>query len=273
MRTAIMKGHSSYITHIDFSRNSKYLQSNSGDYELMFWDVRNGKQITSASSLRDKEWETWTCTIGWPVQGNNDDNYALCCGALTLWGTLGLCGIPLGDTRSFLWGTLGLSFGAHSVFPLGHTRSFLSCSLVPPFLLTPVLLSSFSRFSSGIWPPEADGTDINSVDRSPDQTLLATADDFGKVKLFRYPAPQPKGSAFRVSNGHSSHVTNVRFLQDGQTVISTGGNDRCIFHWDVVGAKVNKHNTKKGRKGHSEHPPKAPQAKGKKKARRRRRRR
>jgi WD40 repeat protein len=147
-------------------------------------------------------------------------------------------------------------------------------------LLTPVLLSSFSRFSSGIWPPEADGTDINSVDRSPDQTLLATADDFGKVKLFRYPAPQPKGSAFRVSNGHSSHVTNVRFLQDGQTVISTGGNDRCIFHWDVVGAKVNKHNTKKGRKGHSEHPPKAPQAKSKKKpkkphssSRRRRRRR
>ena len=69
MRIAIMKGHSSYITHIDFSLNSKYLQSNSGDYELLFWDVRSGKQITSSSSLRDKDWETWTCTLGWPVQG------------------------------------------------------------------------------------------------------------------------------------------------------------------------------------------------------------
>ena len=136
MRTAIMKGHSSYITHIDFSRNSKYLQSNSGDYELMFWDVRNGKQITSASSLRDKEWETWTCTIGWPVQGNNDDNYdndALCCGALTLCGTLGLSFV------AFLWGTLGLPFGAHSFLPFLLTRSSLSCSRSS---------SSFSRFPS-----------------------------------------------------------------------------------------------------------------------------
>ena len=54
-----MKGHSSYITHIDFSLNSKYLQSNCGAYELLFWDVKSGKQITSASSLRDQEWKTW----------------------------------------------------------------------------------------------------------------------------------------------------------------------------------------------------------------------
>ena len=37
----------------------------------------------------------------------------------------------------------------------------------------------------GIWPPFADGTDVNSVHRSPDNRLLATADDFGRVKLFR----------------------------------------------------------------------------------------
>ena len=185
MRTAIMKGHSSYITHIDFSLNSKYLQSNCGAYELLFWDVKSGKQITSASSLRDQEWKTWTCTLGWPVQG--------------------------------------------------------------------------------IWPAEADGTDVNAVDRSPNQSLLATADDFGKVKLFRYPAPQTKGCEYRESKGHSSHVTNVRFLHDGQTVISTGGNDRCIFHWDVQGAKVRKKGKKqkqKGGKGRKSSNPPAPQSKG-----------
>lgn len=37
----------------------------------------------------------------------------------------------------------------------------------------------------GIWPQAADGTDVNAVDRSPDHRLLASADDFGKVKLFR----------------------------------------------------------------------------------------
>ena len=196
MRTAIMKGHSSYITHIDFSANSKYLQTNCGAYELLFWDVRNGKQITSASSLRDQDWETWTCTLGWPVQG--------------------------------------------------------------------------------IWPPEADGTDVNSVDRSPNKLLLATADDFGKVKLFRYPACQLKGCEYRTSNGHSSHVTNVRFLHDGQTIISTGGNDRCIFHWNVKSAKVTKkkkRSTATSTRSKKEENPPAPQSRNRppKPSRRRRR--
>lgn len=44
----------------------------------------------------------------------------------------------------------------------------------------------------GIWPEGADGTDINVANRSLDKTLLATGDDFGKVKLYAYPASKPK---------------------------------------------------------------------------------
>lgn len=39
----------------------------------------------------------------------------------------------------------------------------------------------------GIWPPNSDVTDINAVDVHPQVQLVATADDFGFVKLFRYP--------------------------------------------------------------------------------------
>jgi echinoderm microtubule-associated protein-like 6 len=46
----------------------------------------------------------------------------------------------------------------------------------------------------GIFPPCADGTDINACDRAPDGTVLATADDFGMVKLFKYPCPVDRGS-------------------------------------------------------------------------------
>lgn len=46
----------------------------------------------------------------------------------------------------------------------------------------------------GIYPPCADGSDINACDRSPDGTVLATADDFGLVKLFKYPCPVDQGS-------------------------------------------------------------------------------
>ncbi len=39
----------------------------------------------------------------------------------------------------------------------------------------------------GAWPPESDVTDINALCRHPDKTILATANDFGFVKLFNFP--------------------------------------------------------------------------------------
>jgi WD40 repeat protein len=55
--------------------------------------------------------------------------------------------------------------------------------------------------------------DVNAVDRSPDGQVLATGDDFGFVKLFKFPSPVPK-AAFTKFNGHSSHVTNVMFTRN-----------------------------------------------------------
>ena len=34
--SAIFQGHSSFVTHLDWSVDGKYLQSNSGDYEVLF---------------------------------------------------------------------------------------------------------------------------------------------------------------------------------------------------------------------------------------------
>jgi microtubule-associated protein-like 6 len=101
----ILKAHASYITHIDFgvilnvtsTQNQRYdasenliltidrstdevlssrpllpedicIQSTCGAYELLFWKV-TGQRITSATALKDADWQTWTCTLGWPVQG------------------------------------------------------------------------------------------------------------------------------------------------------------------------------------------------------------
>jgi microtubule-associated protein-like 6 len=152
------KKHNSYITHFDFSADGAFLQSNCGAYELLFWDLSSEAssqelvQIPSARKLRDVNWHTWTCTLGWPVQG--------------------------------------------------------------------------------IWPPCSDGTDINAVHRNHAGHLLATADDFGKVKVFRYPCVS-KSSEYTELSGHSSHVTNVRWMMGDGMLVSTGGNDKSVMLWKV----------------------------------------
>ena len=159
-RIGICKGHSSYITHFDWSVDSAFIHSNCGAYELLFWDGNTGKQIPGgATQLKDEEWSSWTCVIGWPVQG--------------------------------------------------------------------------------VYPPYADGTDINAVDRSKkrfgnnEYQVIASADDFGMVKLLRYPCLE-KTSESVVGRGHCSHVTNVKFSQDDQTLVSVGGDDQCVFQWKVT---------------------------------------
>jgi hypothetical protein len=64
----VCRGHHASITHLDFSADSKVLQSNCQGYELLFWNAATGEQNKSAISLRDVTWATWTCTLGWPVQ-------------------------------------------------------------------------------------------------------------------------------------------------------------------------------------------------------------
>merc|ERR1711865_405993 len=76
------------------------------------------------------------------------------------------------------------------------------------------------------------GTDINALDRSASQKLIATSDDYGKLKLFRYPC-LTKGCGAAEFRGHSSHVTNVKFSLGDTHLISTGGNDKCVFQWKL----------------------------------------
>lgn len=64
------KKHSSFITSVDWSLDSKYIQATDGAYEILFFDAHTGHQLTGgATALRDEPWATWTSRIGWPVQG------------------------------------------------------------------------------------------------------------------------------------------------------------------------------------------------------------
>ncbi|KAF1431331.1 Echinoderm microtubule-associated protein-like 1, partial [Eudyptes chrysocome] len=77
-------GHSSFITHLDWSVNSQYLVSNSGDYEILYWIPSACKQVVSVETTRDLEWATYTCTLGfhvfgvWPEGSDGTDINAVC---------------------------------------------------------------------------------------------------------------------------------------------------------------------------------------------------
>jgi len=90
----------------------------------------------------------------------------------------------------------------------------------------------------GVFREGSDGTDVNSVHISDAKEengyrVVASSDDFGKVNLLRYPAIKAK-CPIKSFDGHSSHVTRVRFNHDASYVFSTGGNDLSMFQWRHV---------------------------------------
>ncbi|XP_060790211.1 echinoderm microtubule-associated protein-like 5 isoform X1 [Neoarius graeffei] len=152
-------GSTSFITHMDWSTDSKYLQTNDGSGKRLFYRMPTGKEVTNREELKLVQWSSWTCVLGPEV--------------------------------------------------------------------------------NGIWPKYSDINDINSVDANFSNQILVTADDYGLVKLLRYPCIK-KGAKFKKYLGHSAHITNVRWSYDYQWVITIGGADHSVFQWKFIPERKSK---------------------------------
>ncbi|XP_014749249.1 PREDICTED: echinoderm microtubule-associated protein-like 3 [Sturnus vulgaris] len=80
-----LEGHSSFITHLDWSKDGRFIMSNSGDYEILYWDVAGGcKLLRNRFESRDREWASYTCVLGfhvfgvWPDGSDGTDINSLC---------------------------------------------------------------------------------------------------------------------------------------------------------------------------------------------------
>lgn len=63
-------GHSSYIMALDWCAHSKFIRSNCGAYELLFFEVPSCQQDPSGrSNLKNTEWATVTCKFLWQTTG------------------------------------------------------------------------------------------------------------------------------------------------------------------------------------------------------------
>ena len=79
----------------------------------------------------------------------------------------------------------------------------------------------------GIWPSLADGTDINVC--SAFKEYLAVGDDFGRVRIYKYPSQQSSSESQELI-GHADHVKNLAFSANGD-IISAGGLEGSLLQW------------------------------------------
>ena len=86
--------------------------------------------------------------------------------------------------------------------------------------------------TQGIWPPCSSGEDINAVAYSQDLKILASVDDFGLLKTFRFPVSKPH-SAYSQYLAHSSHATNAIFVDNSNYLLTTGGFDKTVMQWRI----------------------------------------
>lgn len=93
--------------------------------------------------------------------------------------------------------------------------------------------STFGWPVQGIYSPQSDGGDINAVARSHSYDrvpCMAIVDDFKSVRLFNYPCLN-SGAPDKCYKGHSGFVANVCFSHDDTYLITAGGDDKSIFVW------------------------------------------
>lgn len=67
-KITVLKGHTSSVVKLQFSDNGLWLMSNSRDYDILVWDVKNAKRLGHGVPA-NTTWVSWNCILGWPLQG------------------------------------------------------------------------------------------------------------------------------------------------------------------------------------------------------------
>lgn len=181
-----------WIEAIQYSPDGSRLAVGSHDNNIYIYD-------SSAYKLQGKltKHNSFIVSVDWSADGNYIRSV---CGAHEL---------LFFDTNTFNQDPSGASNTVGTQWASGHAK--------------------YGWLVDGIFPSGTDGTHINGVDFSQDQSLIATGDDYGLVNIFRNPC---RGGHQPISlRGHSEHVVRVQFHKNDTYLFSVGGYDQTLMQW------------------------------------------
>ena len=204
-----LKGHTEYLFFADFSPDSKYLATGSGDKTIRIWDYIKGKEVYKIQEAYDKVW-------GMPLKYTPNGRYMVV-GAYE--------NVKVFDVKSNYTevakkyghkrGIQGVAVSPDSKYAVTvGVDGFLMLWTVPGLIET----AKVKAHSSESW----------SVDYAPSGKVVVTGGEDGTAKIWR----TPDLTNLVTINFHHSPIEFVQFSVDGKYLL-LASEDGTISVWDT----------------------------------------
>lgn len=190
-RLGTCRGHCGAVVRLDFSRDGRFLQTNDTAREILYWEVLTAKQVGSDVFL--------SCANSAQSDQNRSSQHTQIRNPTV--------------TRELQWNSWTALYG----WPVQGIWNGGGGNINPDGSVDETPMKGSQSLSA-----------LPVVARSHDECTLAVG-DIKRVRLFRYPCLN--GATARSYFAHASALTGVTFLADDQRVISSGGNDLCLYQW------------------------------------------
>lgn len=249
---AVLRGHETPITALNFSPNSSLVATGSRDGKVRIWETATGEErlllhahdtpvgvltfsadntMIATPGTRDRTLKIWDVKSGKLLSVLKGHSWNVDCALFNPSGDrlVALAGFP--SNKLWLWNTITGEMVAELT---GHTNQIRSYAFSPDgSRLATASLDQTIRLWDGrtgklITVMRGHAGWVSSAAFSPDGTRIVSASDDKTVRIW----DAATGTALAVLHGHTGEVFRANYTSDGATIVS-GSRDRTVRLWDA----------------------------------------